>query len=223
MRKIYRFAVNIQRFSTSTNHSCLGCGAKFQSEFPSKKGFLANSAFPDKQKLSELDQLDVLSPAQLKLILKAKKLVCKQCKTQTPNIKYDNAQFTKLKTSSKGLVILVVDLLDLYHSNLQNWTDYVGTKDLLILVNKIDLLPDEFNFSHVKSFILGNQNTNCEGIFGISGKRGEGIKPVVDIIKQRFSQKEDVYLLGCTNVGKSTIYNHFKVLFDSIVEINGSC
>ena len=114
-----------------------------------------------------------------------------------------------------GLILLMLDATDFPCSFNPKILDLVGsTRKMLIIVNKIDLLPKDGNnfLNRIKQTISDNLNLgrqiNPKDILLISAKTGFGIDNLVSTIYQINEGKKDVYLLGCTNVGKSTLFNH---------------
>lgn len=114
-----------------------------------------------------------------------------------------------------GLILLMVDVSDFPCSLNSKILDLVGIdRRILVVVNKIDLLPKDGNnfLNRIKQTVSENLNLskkiNPKDILLISAKTGFGIDNLVSTIYQINGGKKDVYLLGCTNVGKSTLFNH---------------
>lgn len=93
----------------------------------------------------------------------------------------------------------------------------LGSKRPVFLVgNKVDLLPRDSNgyLEHVKSCLKqefikhgGFDALNIKNTSLISAKTGYGIEELITQLHKIWQYKGDVYLLGCTNVGKSTLFN----------------
>lgn len=126
---------------------CSGCGAKFQKEFKNEPGYLPplqprRIASPEEIKSIE-ESKEPLSPAEIKLLLqKDKPIICKRChsfksgKERSRALKNNRIQFADLKARSDGLVVLVVDLVDVPGTLMHDITDYVGVKDMIVILNK---------------------------------------------------------------------------------------
>ncbi|KAM8713830.1 hypothetical protein ACLKA7_014057 [Drosophila subpalustris] len=116
-----------------------------------------------------------------------------------------------------ALAVIIVDLLDLPSSIWPGMQQVLGSKRPVFLVgNKVDLLPRDSNgyLSHVKhclkqQFIQhgGFDALNIKNVSLISAKTGYGIEELITQLHKIWQYKGDVYLLGCTNVGKSTLFN----------------
>lgn len=117
--------------------------------------------------------------------------------------------------SHKALVLLIVDLLDLPDSIVPDVTDLVGTnKHIVVLGNKIDLLPKDANNYLQRIQRQLSKYCNDAGIGGnvkdvhlISAKTGYGIENLISSLQRSWKYNGDVYLVGTTNAGKSTLFN----------------
>lgn len=109
----------------------------------------------------------------------------------------------------------------------------MGTKRPIFLVgNKIDLLPrDSSNYlNHIKQCLnesvsnIGLNALNIQYTGLISATTGYGIEELITELHNKWKSKGDVYLVGCTNVGKSSLFNtllqsdYCKVQARSIVQ-----
>nr|KAG5698804.1 hypothetical protein BaRGS_032223 [Batillaria attramentaria] len=85
-----------------------------------------------------------------------------------------------------ALVVVVVDLFDMKNSVFKDLLKYVGrNRPLFIVGNKVDLLPMDKT----------------------GAKTGYGIEQLVTTLMLEWPQKGHVYVVGSTNVGKSTLFN----------------
>ncbi|KAG5892537.1 hypothetical protein JTB14_011126 [Gonioctena quinquepunctata] len=116
----------------------------------------------------------------------------------------------------KALMVLMVDLMDFPCSIWPGIADIVGDRTPVFVVgNKVDLLPkDCSNFlGNVKQKLLdqvklsGFGSSNILGAALISAKTGYGIEDLITSLQSLWKHKGDVYLVGCTNVGKSSLFN----------------
>ncbi|XP_030384436.1 nitric oxide-associated protein 1 [Scaptodrosophila lebanonensis] len=114
-----------------------------------------------------------------------------------------------------ALAIVIVDVLDMFIW--PNMQELLGNKrPVFIIGNKVDLLPRDSNkyLEHVKKCLLqqftercGFDALNIKNVSLISAKTGYGIEELITQLHKIWQYKGDVYLLGCTNVGKSTLFN----------------
>ncbi|XP_069697754.1 nitric oxide-associated protein 1 [Periplaneta americana] len=115
-----------------------------------------------------------------------------------------------------ALILLLVDLLDFPCSIWPGIMDIIGHKQPIVIVaNKVDLLPpDSRGFLHRIQKCLAENLTssgiptkNIKHIALISAKTGYGVEELITKLHNIWGYKGDVYLLGSTNVGKSTLFN----------------
>ncbi|XP_046987580.1 nitric oxide-associated protein 1 [Schistocerca americana] len=115
-----------------------------------------------------------------------------------------------------ALVVLMVDLTDFPCSIWPQILDIIGRKRPVVVVgNKIDLLPQDCSgfLDHVKKCIIksldqtGLSAANIKHVELISARTGYGIEELITRLQNMWHYKGDVYLVGCTNVGKSSLFN----------------
>lgn len=189
---------------------CIGCGAKLQTTNQDAIGYISEAHLFDNQE----------------------EVYCKRCfdiihynKRYTPCL-----GTTQIKQKMKSafshhpydLVCLLVDALDIYNSLTQEVCDLVGKMKLLILINKIDLLPRSIKRGRIEENILTlskSLNLNVVSVQSISGKRQEDVLQVLKKIdKLRYNQKKkkmnfnNCFIIGYASVGKSTFINTIKDL-----------
>ena len=159
---------------------CIGCGAEIQSENQNKQGYLPKSV--------------------VEKSIEENNLVCKRCfrlknYNEVSDVELGAEDFYKLiKTLSKkdGLI------------------DIVGNnKDILLVANKLDLLPKSVKQNKIKQWLfkmLKAKGIKVKDILLISAIKNHGIEEAAARIDELRNGK-DVYIIGATNVGKSTFIN----------------
>ena len=174
---------------------CIGCGSAIQSEDKKKEGFIPASAL-------EKNEGDV---------------VCQRCfrlrhyneimpSTLTDD---DFLQMLHHISEERGLVVLIVDLFDFNGSWVRGLNRFVGQNDIFLIGNKIDLLPKSVNRGRIRHWLqkeasdLGLKSVDAALISSVTG---EGIEEAMEKV-DRYRQGKDVYVVGSTNVGKSTFIN----------------
>ncbi len=174
---------------------CIGCGSVIQSEDKTKEGFIPASAL-------EKNEGDV---------------VCQRCfrlrhyneimpSTLTDD---DFLQMLHHISEERGLVVLLVDLFDFNGSWVRGLNRFVGQNDILLIGNKIDLLPKSVNRGRIRHWLqkeasdLGLKSVDAALISSVTG---EGIEKAMEKV-DHYRQGKDVYIVGSTNVGKSTFIN----------------
>ena len=177
---------------------CIGCGAEIQSENPNKQGYLPKSV--------------------VEKSVEENNLVCKRCfrlknYNEVSDVELGAEDFYKLiKTLSKkdGLIVKVVDIFDFSGSWIEDVIDIVGNnKDIVLVANKLDLLPKSVKQSKIKQWLfkmLKAKGIKVKDILLISAIKNHGIEEAAARIDELRNGK-DVYIIGATNVGKSTFIN----------------
>lgn len=109
-----------------------------------------------------------------------------------------------------------MDLLDFPCSIWPQIKTILNRKRPVFLVgNKVDLLPRDSSgyLNHIKQCLKlaalenGLDDTNIQHIGLISATTGFGIEELITQLHNKWGTKGDVYLVGCTNVGKSSLFN----------------
>lgn len=81
--------------------------------------------------------------------------------------------------------------------------------------NKVDLLPPDSRgyLHHIQKCLAeslthsGIPSSNIKHVALLSAKTGYGVEELITKLHNLWEYRGDVYLLGCTNVGKSTLFN----------------
>ena len=183
-------------------HPCPGCGAMLQNQDPDRPGYL-----PDRDMK-----------------------VCQRCFRLTH---YNDALHATVSTqeyvrmlsdlsTKRALILLMVDVLDFPSSLFPNLSQLLSHRSVVLIVgNKADLLSDaankplwskysEFILSEAKRFSL--RGCKIKGVHFISAKTGQGMDELIDYVMKDWGNRGDIYLLGCTNVGKSSLFNQLMKL-----------
>ncbi|XP_066576559.1 nitric oxide-associated protein 1 [Amia ocellicauda] len=187
---------------------CSGCGALMHCTEPLLPGYVPSEKY---KRLVEEKKLDTS--------------VCQRCYLIVHHQKALHVQVSKEEyrgivsriRQEKALVLLIVDVLDLPDSIIPDLLELVGeNKNIVVLGNKIDLLPaDSSNYlKRVKRQLLAycveagiSSDRNITDVHLISAKTGYGIENLISSLQSSWKYKGDVYLVGTTNVGKSTLFN----------------
>lgn len=189
-----------------SNTCCSGCGAFLHCTAPEVAGYLPSEKY---KVLIHEDRL--------------KSSVCQRCYLLIHHQKALTVEMSKEEyrnvvrgiKSHKALVLLIVDLLDLPDSIMPDITDLVGrNKHIVVLGNKIDLLPKDANnyLQRIKRQLSQYCNDagfgeNVKDVHLISAKTGYGIENLISSLQRSWKYMGDVYLVGTANAGKSTLFN----------------
>ncbi|XP_048266932.1 nitric oxide-associated protein 1 isoform X1 [Bombus terrestris] len=205
--------LNVNCYGTSDPNSkiscvpCGGCGALLHCRDPAIPGYLPSELFSFK---SDED---------------LKSMTCQRCHflrfyNTALEVKVSIEDYPKLLRvikSKKCAVILIIDLTDFPCSI---WPDLKSIlhpfTPIFLVGNKIDLLPtDSPSFlENVKQCLVdsvinvtGVKRENITHVQLTSAKTGYGIEHLINKLQYKWRHKGDVYLVGCTNVGKSSLFN----------------
>ncbi|XP_012270544.1 nitric oxide-associated protein 1 [Orussus abietinus] len=185
---------------------CGGCGALLHCKDIAIPGYIPSELFK----------------GQSKNVLRS--ITCQRCHFMKNynialDVKVSPEEYPNLLKVIKGkktAVILMIDLMDFPCSIWPDIVSIIGHKTPIFVVgNKVDLLPrDSPNcLEHVKKCIvqsmknIGINKANIKHIALISAKTGYGIEELINKLHKIWEYTGDVYLVGCTNVGKSSLFN----------------
>ncbi|MHA6484809.1 ribosome biogenesis GTPase YqeH [Paenibacillus sp. strain BS8-2] len=173
--------------------SCAGCGVALQTENPDKPGFLPETS------------------------LQREPVICQRCfrikhYNEASSVALDQDDFLRLLGSigtTDSLVVHIVDLYDFEGSLISGLQRFVGNNPVLLVVNKIDLLPKGMNVNRIRNWVqraAKSQGLRTVDVILCSAKRNMGFEHVIEALEQHRGNR-DVYVVGATNVGKSTLIN----------------
>ncbi len=108
-----------------------------------------------------------------------------------------------------SLIVKVVDIFDFNGSWINGLNRFVGGNPIILVGNKADILPKSVKRERLVQWMkreAKEYGLKPLDVFLISASRGQGMKEVIDAI-EHYREGRDVYVVGCTNVGKSTFIN----------------
>lgn len=172
---------------------CAGCGIQIQSEDKAKPGFTPKSAL----------SRDVI--------------ICQRCfrikhYNEVAPVDMNDDDFLRILNGIGGtesLVVMVVDIFDFQGSWLRGLPRFVGDNPILLVGNKVDLLPANINTNRVRNWIQHEAKElglRAQDVVLVSAAKGIGIDQLLARIGE-YRKGRDVYIVGVTNVGKSTLIN----------------
>jgi len=173
--------------------SCAGCGVTLQTENAEKPGFLPEAS------------------------LQRDPVICQRCfrikhYNEASSVALDQDDFLRLLGSigtTNSLVVHIVDLYDFEGSLISGLQRFVGNNPVLLVVNKIDLLPKGMNVNRIRNWVqraAKAQGLRTVDVIMCSAKRNMGFEHVIEALEQHRGDR-DIYVVGATNVGKSTLIN----------------
>ena len=172
---------------------CYGCGAVIQSEDEKKIGYVPKNA------------------------LNKDKILCKRCfqlknyhQLQEASLTDDDFLNILNRIGEQNcLVIYMVDLFDFNGSLIQGLMRHINYNDLIVVGNKRDVLPKSIKDHKIIMWL--NRQLKKEGIKPLdvlltSGKKNYHLDELMTMI-DKYRHGRDVYVVGVTNVGKSSMIN----------------
>jgi len=174
---------------------CIGCGASIQTKYPDKPGFVKE---------------EVLENKDLKDVLCSRCFRIKNYNEYEFNPINEKAYFEIINKiiMSKSLFIYVADCIDLTSINFEILSK-LQNRDLIIVMNRVDLLPKSIKEGKIKASLkqyLFKNNIKYKDIILTSAKTKHNIDNLISSI-ERNRKGNNVYMLGMSNVGKSTLLN----------------
>eukprot|EP00026_Physarum_polycephalum_P000902 Phypoly_transcript_00903.p1 GENE.Phypoly_transcript_00903~~Phypoly_transcript_00903.p1 ORF type:complete len:946 (+),score=196.05 Phypoly_transcript_00903:148-2838(+) len=107
------------------------------------------------------------------------------------------------------VVIKVVDLFDFSGTFVSDFRQVVGNNPVILIGNKRDLLPKDIHEKRIIDWMRHEaklRGLQVSRVHLLSSLKGEGLKEFMDDLKV-LRRDRDVYVVGCSNVGKSTFIN----------------
>ncbi len=174
---------------------CTGCGVAIQTTDPQRPGYVPERA------------------------LRRQELICQRCfrirhYNDVLEVSLEAEDYRRILdaiSERSAVVVMVVDLFDLEGSWISGINRLIGFNPLYLVANKTDLFPPETNWNRMEQWLYRQareQGIQLHGISFVSAEKNRGIGELVTSIQQlRDAKAQDVYVVGMTNVGKSTLIN----------------
>lgn len=174
-------------------HVCMGCGVKIQTDDPNKLGYAPKSS------------------------LEKELVVCQRCfrlkhYNEVQDVSLTDDDFLKILNEigkSDALIVMIVDIFDFNGSWIPGMHRFAGNNKILLVGNKVDLLPKSVKHHkliHWMKHEAKELGLRAEEVFLVSAAKGYAVKETAAAIDE-WRNGKDVYVVGCTNVGKSTFIN----------------
>ncbi|KRT80381.1 50S ribosome-binding GTPase, partial [Oryctes borbonicus] len=196
--------------SSVSNVPCGGCGALLHCKDTSIPGYIPSEIYKNHNKRGAINLRAII--CQRCYFLKNYNLALQ---VQISPEEYPLVLKT-IKERHKALVVLIVDLLDIPCSIWPGAADLLGPGQSIFLVgNKVDLLPQDGKgflqriTDHLRNSAkeAGFANINIKHVAVISATTGFGVEDLITKLHSLWRSQGDVFLVGCTNVGKSSLFN----------------
>jgi 30S ribosome assembly GTPase len=177
----------------SEQFNCTGCGVKIQTENPEELGYAPASS------------------------LEKEIVVCQRCfrlknYNEIQDVSLTDDDFLKILnelSSRDALIVKIVDIFDFNGSWLPGIQRFAGKNPVLLIGNKADLVPKSVKQRKLIDWMKKESRDlglNPIDVSLVSAAKGYNIREAAAAIDE-YRNGKDVYIVGCTNVGKSTFIN----------------
>lgn len=207
----------IENENTMEDLYCIGCGAKIQTEDKNALGFLPAGAL--KKKIAERDQMEAVQAGDegSEASIKTEDLYCQRCfrlrhYNEIAPTSLTDADFLRLLKEigqHDTLIVNVVDIFDFNGSLIPNLHKLTGGNDLLMVANKRDVLPKSLKVGKLTAWLreqAASRSLKPKDILVTSAQNKDDVAELMEAIEY-YRRGRDVYVVGVTNVGKSTLIN----------------
>ncbi|KIL44479.1 ribosome biogenesis GTPase YqeH [Jeotgalibacillus soli] len=173
--------------------TCIGCGIAIQTENKEGIGYAPPSSLEKEQ------------------------VICQRCfrlkhYNEVQDVALTDDDFLKILNGLgkvDALIVKIVDIVDFNGSFLHGLHRFVGNNPVLLIGNKSDILPKSLNPNKLINWM--KQEAKELGLKPVdvllsSAEKGHHIQEALAAIELH-RKGRDVYIVGCTNVGKSTFIN----------------
>ena len=157
--------------------------------------------------------LQTTNKENLGYITKIENKLCDRCyQLKNFNVKFQKhlkpkEYFSIINKEIKNFdfIILVIDCFNITASINKELLNVLKNKKIILLINKIDLLPKSYKLNKMETLIKKLIPLNIEKMFFISAEKKYNIDTLVNYLNKNKIKK--IPLIGMANVGKSSLVN----------------
>ncbi len=123
----------------------------------------------------------------------------------------DYANIFKNIIARKNLILYALDLFNFESSIIREVHPYIKNNPILVVANKRDILPKNIDDDKLKQFIylrLKQEGIEPQGIIVTSAYKNYNFDEIYQAGRE-LSNKKDIFIIGASSVGKSSIINTF--------------
>ncbi|KAF5395718.1 hypothetical protein PHET_11507 [Paragonimus heterotremus] len=201
---------------------CSGCGSPLHCYEAGAPGFVSRSTYEslikavDEHKLTRRGFARSLTPVVcVRCVVLHKRLY--ELSTSFDAATYKNLVISHIQKEDSATVIIVADMLNLPHSLVPKLGSNFGSHKYILVGNKVDQLPvdgkgyaDRWRKALTQACeeICGICTSDISHVALVSALTGFGVTELIDfLLSRRFNSISPIYLVGSTNVGKSSLFN----------------
>ena len=176
---------------------CIGCGAEIQTERPDELGYTPKAALEKGLEMNEV--------------------YCQRCfrlrhYNEIQDVHLTDDDFLRLLNElgrEDALIVNVVDIFDFNGSLIPGLHRFIGDNPVLLVGNKKDILPKSLKKGKMIQWMrerAHEQGLRPVDVLLTSAKKAHEMDELLAVI-EKYRDGRDVYVVGVTNVGKSTLIN----------------
>lgn len=174
---------------------CPGCGAILQTFYPGEEGFIP------------LNVLNESAPGTA---------VCKRCfriqhynddPAKEPIISQEFFKIINDAKASKALIVYVIDVFNFEASFNREINEALTGMDIILVANKVDLLPKSTNQTKLTEFVLQRAKAaklNVSNVISVSSTKNINTDELFKVIVDNYNGR-DVFFIGAVSSGKSSL------------------
>lgn len=172
---------------------CQGCGVQIQTKISKEIGYapetVLNRDFILCQRCFRLKHYNQVQPVSIDDV--------------------DSLELVGRISQTNSLVVHLVDIFDVSGSLIDSLPRITGNNPIILVGNKVDLLPQSVRRQKLARWLRESAKEagiRVKDVFLISSEKGEGIDELMEAMEY-YRERRDIYIVGTTNVGKSTFIN----------------
>ncbi|KYQ93258.1 hypothetical protein DLAC_05913 [Tieghemostelium lacteum] len=107
------------------------------------------------------------------------------------------------------VIVKVIDLMDFNGSFVHDFRSMIGNNPVILVGNKLDILPDDIHHDRIENWLrkeAKDRGLQVSHVKLLSSINRDGIKQFI-VELENLRRGRDVFIVGCSNVGKSTFVN----------------
>ena len=174
---------------------CPGCGAILQTSYPGEEGFIP------------LHVLNESAPGTA---------ICKRCfriqhynddPAKEPIISQEFFKIINDAKASKALIVYVIDVFNFEASFNREINEALTGMDIILVANKVDLLPKSTNQTKLTDFVLQRAKAaklNVSHVISVSSTKNINTDELLKVIIDNYNDR-DVFFIGAVSSGKSSL------------------
>ncbi|WP_026389822.1 ribosome biogenesis GTPase YqeH [[Acholeplasma] multilocale] len=180
---------------------CIGCGKRLQTEFENQQGYAKKLENDYCLRCFRIRHYNDLVEQDI-----------------DPKAFIDNIKEV-IKTDPGATFYYILDIFDLDGSRLKELEELIAHRNVVIVINKIDLLPKSVKLAKIRRYInetFKDSKLNDKKVIMVSAFGQDSINEFLDLLVKNVGKQ---YFVGVSNVGKSSLINALMYATDLVPTI----